>query len=127
MDRTIDPTTKGPTPAASNRATPLTPDGRPRPAAPDSLAGAAARGAALRPAAPRQVDARHVDARLFVALSGRLKDAFGRLGGIHLSAQQRDRWRNRLIAITDAAHDDLVAAARQLDDYEADFDREAVG
>jgi|GEM_PF-5143574 len=65
-----------------------------------------------------------VDAELFLALSLRLKTAFTELINAQLPGPRRARWQHRLIAITDAAKDDLGRAARQLDRYEDDFRRE---
>ena len=65
-----------------------------------------------------------VDAELFLAVSVRLKTAFGSLRDAQLPPARRARWQSRLLAITDAAKEDLQRAARELDRYEDDFTRE---
>lgn len=130
MDATTDTTIDARAGGAPNRATRLTSGGRHPGTAGESVdatnrrTGGTGPGDAGSGSRTRGAAKRHVDARLFLGVSGRLKEAFHRLGTVPLSAPQRARWRSRLIAITDAAHHDLIAATRQLDDYEADFSRE---
>ncbi len=65
-----------------------------------------------------------VDADRFMRVSEGLKQALADLGRAQLTDSQRARWQRRLLAITNAAKEDLAAAERRLEAYQADFSRQ---
>lgn len=64
-----------------------------------------------------------VDARRFLEVTTKLHDLYSRVDGARVSADQKGRWQRRLIAITDAAKDDLDRAEGQLLRFSAELDR----
>ena len=69
------------------------------------------------------VESSLVDARRFLEVTGQLRDLYARVDGARVSAEQKGRWHRRLIAITDAARDDLDRAEGQLVRFSAELDR----
>ena len=64
-----------------------------------------------------------VDGDLLMRFTGRLHDVRHRVDGARVSAEQRGRWQNRLVAISRGAADDLERAAGQLHRMAAELDR----
>lgn len=64
-----------------------------------------------------------VDARRFLELTAQLRDLYARVDGARVSTEQKGRWHRRLIAITDAAREDLDRAEGQLVRFSAELDR----
>ena len=64
-----------------------------------------------------------VDARRFLEVTAQLRELYARVDGARVSTEQKGRWHRRLIAITDAAKDDLDRAEGQLLRFSAELDR----
>ncbi|MBW3561960.1 MAG: hypothetical protein KY437_05635 [Actinobacteria bacterium] len=71
----------------------------------------------------RSVETSLVDARRFLEVTAQLRDLYSRVDGARVSTEQKGRWQRRLIAITDAAKDDLDRAEGQLVRFSAELDR----
>lgn len=69
------------------------------------------------------VESSLLDARRFLALTEQLRDLYDRVDDAKVSADQKGRWHRRLIAITDAARDDMDRAEGQLVRFTAELDR----
>lgn len=69
------------------------------------------------------VESSLLDARRFLDLTEQLRDLYDRVDGARASAEQKGRWHRRLIAITDAARDDMERAEGQLVRFTAELDR----
>lgn len=65
-----------------------------------------------------------VDADRFLVLTDRLREVRERLEAAKVSTEQKARWHRRLIAITNAAKEDLARADDQLTRFTADLDRQ---
>lgn len=64
-----------------------------------------------------------LDARRFLDLTAQLRELYERVDGAKASAEQKGRWHRRLIAITDAAREDMDRAEGQLVRFTAELDR----
>lgn len=70
-----------------------------------------------------EVESSLLDARRFLELTEHLRDLYDRVDTAKVSAEQKGRWHRRLIAITDAARDDMDRAEGQLVRFTAELDR----
>lgn len=70
-----------------------------------------------------EVESSLVDARRFLDVTARLRDLYDRVDAAKASVEQKGRWHRRLIAITNAARDDLDRAEGQLVRFSAELDR----
>lgn len=68
-----------------------------------------------------------VDAEHFLRVSDALRQGFARLAAAPLPDAARQRWRRRLLAITDVAKHDLGRAEAECARFDADFAREVGG
>ena len=66
---------------------------------------------------------RLIDAEQFLRVSEALKGSFARLEKAALPDSARQRWKRRLIALTELAKEDLDRAERECDRCQADFQR----
>lgn len=69
------------------------------------------------------VESSLLDARRFLDLTEQLRELYDRVDAAKASAEQKGRWHRRLIAITDAARDDMDRAEGQLVRFTAELDR----
>lgn len=64
-----------------------------------------------------------LDAERFLALTGRLKEAYRRMDSSRLPDHRRRSWSRRMTGIAQTAREDLDRAERQLERLEAEMHR----
>ncbi|HEX2029022.1 MAG TPA: hypothetical protein VHF25_13585 [Nitriliruptorales bacterium] len=65
-----------------------------------------------------------LDAERFLALTDGLRELHERVESARVSAEQKARWQRRIVAITNAAKEDLDRADEQLRRFSGELDRQ---